>query len=416
MYWVIDEIVAELKRHPKSLVSLSIGPEFTLEDDSGPHRWTAALDDLAARYDTLFCVAAGNTGDQDAEAGANRLGIPADLINGLSVGACDERPPRAWARAPYSSVGPGRPGARVAPQLVACGGHLPDSPFVCMVPGGQLAHSHGTSLAAPSLARSLAELAHALEGRASTNTLRAFAVHFAERDPALPSSDVGYGRAPDSFLEHLQCEAESASVLFEDTLRRGQTMMLRLPLPDELLESLGKRYVRLRWTLSFISPIDAADPVDYGQAGVTAYFRPHAERFNMNLEGATPIPVNRLETPDFYDWLIREEHRTPSDRPVTRPLKDYAPETERRQDGKWETIVRIDDRMQASTLYRPAFDVHLLTRAAGQLSPASADEYLAYSLLVTITGPAGVLVYDAVRAHAPALVPVTVRAPTTSSH
>lgn len=411
MYWVLDQIVAELTRHPKALVSLSIGPEFTLDDDTGPHRWTAALDALAARHGTLFCVAAGNTGEDDAEAGANRLGVPADLINGLSVGACDERPPRTWTRAPYSSVGPGRPGARVAPQLLACGGHLPDSPFVCMVPGGQLAHSHGTSLAAPSLARSLAELADALKERSNANTLRAFAVHFAERDPALSSSDAGYGRAPDSFLGHLQCEQESASILFADTLRRGQTMMLRIPLSDELLDSLGKRYISLRWTLAFTSPVDPADPVDYGRAGVTAYFRPHAERFNMNLEGATPIPVNRLEEPDFYSWLIRDEHRTPSDRPVTRPLKEYAPETERRQDGKWETIVRIDDRMQASTLYRPSFDVHLLTRTAGQLSPASADEHLAYALLVTITGPTGVPIYDAVRAHAPALVPVAARAP-----
>jgi len=410
MYWVLDEIVAELNRHNHPIVSLSIGPEFTVDDTSEPHLWTATLDDLAASRGTLFCVAAGNTGDEDPESGANRLGVPADLINGLSVGACDQPAPADWSRAPYSSVGPGRPGARVAPQIVACGGHLPDWPFGCLVPGGQLAHSHGTSLAAPTLARSLAELAYAIGDRASLNTLRAFAVHFADRDATMPETDVGYGRIPDGFVEHLVCQSHEATVLYQDTLQRGRTMLLRVPLSDRLLEDLGNRNLRLRWTLSFASPVDPTDPVDYSQAGVTAYFRPHAERFNMNLEGHPPIPIRRRDEPDFYNYLIREG-RTPSDRPITRSLKDYAPETERRQDGKWETIVRIDDRMRATSLYRPSFDVHLLTRQAGRLTASNAGDELGYSLLLTVTAPAGVPLYDAVRAEAPALVPVTIQAP-----
>jgi hypothetical protein len=188
-------------------------------------------------------------------------------------------------------------------------------------------------------------------------------------------------------------------------------MMLRLPLPDDLLVELDKRYVRLRWTLAFTAPVDPADTVDYGQAGVTAYFRPHAERFSLNLDGRPPITVNRSAEPDFYNWLVREENRVPSDRPVTRSLKDYAPETERRADGKWETIVRIDDRMQATSLYRPAFDMHLLTRASGRLTPANAPDDLDYSLLVTVACPAGVELYDAVRAGAPVLTPLSVYAP-----
>jgi hypothetical protein len=408
MYWVLDAIVAELNRHDHRIVSLSIGPEFTVDDASEPHLWTATLDGLAASRGILFCVAAGNTGDEDPESGANRLGVPADLINGLSVGACDRSPSADWTRAPYSSVGPGRPGARVAPQIVACGGHLPDWPFGCLVPGGQLAHSHGTSLAAPTLAKSVAELAYALDSRASLNTLRAFAIHFADRNAALAETHVGYGRVPEELVERLTCRPNEATILYEDTLRRGRTVMLRVPLADQLLHDLGNRYLRFRWTLTFASPVDVTDPVDYSQAGVTAYFRPHSERFNMNLEGHSPIPVRRLDEPDFYNYLIREG-RTPSDRPITRPLKDYAPETERRQDGKWETIVRIDDRMQASSLYRPTFDVHLLTRQSGRLTSADASDELGYSLLVTVAAPEDVLLYDAVRAEAPALLPVTIQ-------
>jgi hypothetical protein len=410
MYWVLDQIVAELNRREHRIVNLSLGPEFTVDDDTDPHRWTAALDSLAASRGILFCVAAGNTGEEDPDSGANRLGIPADLINGLSVGACDRPPPAEWHRAPYSSIGPGRPGARVAPQVLACGGHLPDAPFGCLIPGGQLAHSEGTSLAAPALARSLAELAHALGDRASLNTLRAAAVHFAERDVAREPSEVGYGRVPASFVERLTCAPNEATILYEDTLRRAQTMMLRVPIPEALLEELGGRYVRLRWTLTFTSLVDATDPVDYSRAGVTAFFRPNAERFNLNLSGVPPISVDRRAEPDFYNYLVREG-RAPSDRPITRGLREYAPETERRQDGKWETTIRIDDRMQASTLYRPAFDVHLLTRQAGVLTPAGSREELDYSLLVTVTAPAGVALYDAVRADAPVLAPLGVQQP-----
>jgi hypothetical protein len=410
MYWVLDQIVAELARRDHAIVSLSIGPEFTIEDDSEPHRWTATLDELAATRGTLFLVAAGNTGEDDPDSGANRLNVPGDLINGLSVGACDQSPPARGARAPYSSVGPGRPGARVAPQVLACGGHLPSSPFICLVPGGQTGQSHGTSLAAPTLARSLAELAHALGNRTSLNSLRAFAVHFASRDPGLEPSEAGYGRVPDSFLPELSCEPNEVTLLYEQTLRRAETMMLPLPIPEQLLRSLGRRYLKLRWTLAFASTVDPTDPVDYSQAGITAIFRPHADRYNMNLEGADPIALNLRTDVELYRYLIREG-RVPGERPITRPLKEYAPETERRQDGKWETMIRIDDRMQASTLSRPVFDMHLLTRQAGQLSPASAPDELDYTLLLSVIAPSGVQLYDAVRAEAPVLAPVTIQPP-----
>lgn len=407
MYWVLDQIAAELKTNRHQIVSLSIGPEFTLEDDTEPHRWTVALDSLAVEHGIVICVAAGNTGEEDAESGANRICIPGDLINGLSVGACNALAPSSWRRAAYSSIGPGRPGAKVAPQILACGGELPASPYMCIVPGGQLAESYGTSLATPTLARAIAELAAALGEHVSANTLRACAIHFAESGPQGASIEHGYGRAPDSFLAQLECQPNEATILYQDVLQRGQTITLRLPLPEELLTELGKRSVGLRWTLAFASPVDPTDPVDYGCAGVTAYFRPHSETFNMNLDGQDPIKVNRLLDPNFFNQLIRAG-RTPSDRPVTRTLKDYAPETERRADGKWETIVRIEDRMQATTLHRPAFDMHLLTRAGGDLTPADSPDALAYALVVTAIGPKDVALYDAVRATAPVLAPLGV--------
>lgn len=411
MNWVIDEIIKQVQTGRHSLVSLSIGPQFNIDPDGPPHRWTAALDELAERFDVLFCVAAGNQGEGDPATGGNLLGIPADTINGLSVGSCDDPDLSDWARAPYSSVGPGRAGARVAPQVVSYGGLLPDKPFTCLIPGGQYAYSHGTSLATPSVARSLAELRHALGSHASANTLRAFAVHHADRRPKLPLNEVGYGRVPTSLLEDLSCTPEEATILYEDRLRRGETVMLTLPIPDDLLDELGERYVELRWTLTFTSPVDVTDPVDYSRAGIEMRFRPHAETFNMNLKGKEAIKVNRRDPNDhaLYDYLIKEG-RTPSERPLSRGLREYAPEAEQRV-RKWETTIRVDDHMKASTLYRPTLDLHLLTRSSGNMTPASSGEELSYSMLVTIAVPTDVQLYDRVKTTAKVLTPLTVEAP-----
>lgn len=415
LYWVLDRIKEQVETGRYRIVSLSIGPEFGIDPDEPPHHWTATLDELAARVGVVFCVAVGNTGEGDQESNEHVIGVPSDLINGLSVGSCDEPAPRPWVRAPYSSVGPGRPGARVAPQVVACGGHLPDKPFTCLVPGGQLAHSHGTSLATPVVARALAELRHALGPSVATpEALRAFAVHFAEAPDSLPPREVGYGRVPRHLVAELEAPPNEVTVLYADFLVRGRTVMLPMPLPEDLLAEIAGRYVTFRWTLAFTARTDSSDAPDYSQAGIEATFRPHAEVFNMNLKGKAPLRVNRLEEPSRYDYLIRHEGRTPSDRPLSRAKNEYAPENERRQErGKWETLMRIPDRMKASSLYRPAIDLHLLTRAGGSVTPADSGEGVRYAMLLTVQGPDGVAMHDTVRTAYPVLTPLVVRPPVT---
>lgn len=410
MNWVLDQIIREVSTGRHEIVSLSIGPKFNIDPDGQPHRWTAALDELAEKQGVLFCVAAGNTGDGDVDSGENLLGIPADLINGLSIGACDAEHPDEWARASYSSVGPGRAGARVAPQVLGYGGTV-NEPFVCLVPGGQYGLSHGTSLATPAVARGIAELAHALGPRASANVLRAFAIHHADRRSDRPPGEVGYGRVPPSFVADLVCPPNKVSVLYTDTLSRGATMMVPIPLPKDLLAEMGGRKVTLRWTLAFASPVDVTDPVDYSRAGIEVRFRPHAEKFNMNLKGEKPIPTNRLEDGgQHYNHLIGQG-RTPGERPLSRGLSEYAPEAEQRV-AKWETAVRVDDSLKASSLYEPVLDLHLLTREGGDMTPAGSGDQLNYALLVTVTAPAGIQLYDRVQAaHSSVLTPVTIDAP-----
>jgi hypothetical protein len=405
LYWVLEQIENEVATGRHRIVNLSLGPGLNIEDDHEPHAWTLALDRLAKEHDVLFVVAAGNTGMDDQEAGLNRICVPADIVNGISVGSCEATDEGGFSRSPYSSIGPGRAGAKVAPTGVAHGGSVDESqPFRVVAPGGVLASTYGTSFAAPSVARGIADLREKLGPRSSPHLLRAFACHFADRTDTGLEHELGWGRLPVSYRAHLGSNANEATVLYEAELRRGQSMMLRLPLPADVLAGAGGRSVSLRYTLAFTTNVDGTDAVDYGQSGIDLYFRPHSQTFNLN-RGEASKRVNRLKDQAQFDELVREGW-TPSDRPCTRSRKGFAPESERRQDGKWETIVRADDRLRATTLHDPAFDLHFLAREGGGLTSASEEIALPYVLVVTVTAPLDIPLYDRITSHYPALSPL----------
>lgn len=407
LYWVLQRIEEQVTAGAHRIINLSLGPQLNVEDDHEPHAWTLALDRMSAELGVTFVVAAGNTGEEDADAGLNRIGVPADTINGISVGACDAPEGHPVRRASYSSVGPGRAGGRVAPVGVIHGGtEDSDTPFGVVAPGGLLARTFGTSISTPYVSRSLAELGNLIgPGRVNPHTLRAFATHFAERVPG-NEHEVGWGRLPSEYEPFLGCAANEATVLYEGKLRRGQSVKLPIPLPEDLLRTMGHRSVGMRYSLVFTTPIDGTDPVDYGRSGIEVVFRPHDQTFTMNKGNEPPKIANRDKDPAKFNGLVVDGWR-PSDRPRSRSKgHQFAPETERREDGKWETTARADDSLAAASLLDPAFDLHFLARDSGALTPAAAELSLPYTLLVSITAPADIPLYQAVRNHSPVLSPL----------
>ena len=145
----IDRVLVEKKY---DFINLSIGPYPPVEDDD-VHAWTAVLDDRLSRGDTLATIAVGNNGTQSAQDGLNRIQVPADCVNALAVGACDDHEAQ-WQRCDYSSVGPGRSPELVKPDFVEFGGCL-QRPFIVVHEGHTLAleATEGTSFAAPSVLR-----------------------------------------------------------------------------------------------------------------------------------------------------------------------------------------------------------------------------------------------------------------------
>src|SRR5437870_10972742 len=119
LYESIDVIEAAVPaRKDIKVFNVSFGPRGPILDDM-ISRFTFALDLLAVGHKVAFCVAVGNDGD--AGSGLNRIQAPADLVNGLGVGAYTEGK-NGKVHAPYSCQGPGRECAKLKPDVVAFGG------------------------------------------------------------------------------------------------------------------------------------------------------------------------------------------------------------------------------------------------------------------------------------------------------
>ena len=83
LYEIIDIIEKVVPKNKDiKIYNISFGPPGPILDDS-ISRFTYALDKLAYEEDVLFVVAVGNDGENIL----NRIQAPADLVNGLGIGA-----------------------------------------------------------------------------------------------------------------------------------------------------------------------------------------------------------------------------------------------------------------------------------------------------------------------------------------
>lgn len=405
--WVLDRIVDTIRSSGHRVVNLSIGPDLAV-DDGEPHRWTAELDQLAAELDVLFVVAVGNNGEADAGAGLNRIQVPADMVNGLGVGACtDGTSTTGWTRSPFSAVGPGRQGARVKPTGVAFGGDGAASAYIGLGRAGAWYEGHGTSFATPLVTHSVgALLPYAAPSSSSVNFLRAMAVHFADPpDNGTAIEDVGHGRFQPHLEDLLNCSANEVTVTYEDVLRRGETLGLPVPLPNGLTNGT----IAIRWTLAVTSPIDPTDMAEYTLAGVELQFRPHARRIPFTAPDNSEVVVVDVDIdPARATDLLRRGYR-PGDNPATRAGKRVrVSEFARRDEGKWETLIHARDRLRAASLHQPRLDLSYFARAGGLLRDEGVPD-LDFTLLVTVQAPPSFDLYDRIRIEYPVLASIDLR-------
>lgn len=357
-------------------VNISLGPSLSIEDDD-VHAWTAMLDERLADGLTVATVAAGNNGEADADSGLNRVQVPGDSVNSMSIGACDGTDAR-WARASYSAIGPGRSPGLVKPDLVAFGGSL-RQPFLTLTTDARIIGVCGTSFAAPYALRAGTGVRAHFGSTLGALAIQALLVHSTQAGEH-PQHEVGWGKLPDEIDDLVECRPGVIRVVYQGELTASKYLRAPVPLPSGKIK--GK--VSITATCCYATEVDTAHASNYTRSGLEIAFRPHAEKF-------------------------KEDAVQPTTRPYFSKAGMFATEDELRQDAhKWETCLHHRERMLATSLNKPVFDIHYMSRDEGRTDTKTRK--IKYALVVTVVAKHHPDFYDRVvrdyRGYLEPLVPV----------
>ena len=354
LYRTLGHIEEILLSRKYEFINLSIGPDVPIEDTE-VHTWTSVIDDLLNDGETFMTVAVGNNGQRDEVLRYDRVQVPSDSVNAISVGSATNTG-STWRKANYSAKGPGRSPGFIKPDLMAFGGSSREY-FHALVPTAQpeLVPLQGTSFAAPSILRSAVGIRAVLGADLSPLALKALLIHSAD-DNGHETVDVGWGKVPEELMTIISCPDGVARIVYQGDLKPGKYLRAPLPLPESGLMGM----VTLKATFTFASATDPQDSASYTRAGLEVTFRPN---------GAN-IPEGKTNgaTKSFFK------------------KKKFASEAEMRSDaGKWETVLNDYCRMRGSSLDAPAFDIHYNARDAG--GTADNAQKIRYALIITVEAP-----------------------------
>ncbi|MEQ1756025.1 MAG: S8 family peptidase [Micropepsaceae bacterium] len=353
LYEVLGRIDQVLVEKHYDFINLSIGPYPPVEDDD-VHAWTAVLDDRLSRGTTLATIAVGNGGDRSAKDGLNRIQVPADCVNALAVGACDNHD-APWQRCSYSSVGPGRSPGVVKPDFVEFGGTL-QRPFIVLneQTPTELEATEGTSFSAPSVLRLGAGVRAHFGDTLSVLAIRALLIHTTDACD-FPCEEVGRGRVARSLQDIVLCDDDTIRVVYQGTI--SPTRYIRAPIPMPSGTIPGK--VTVTATLCYPTGVDPHHPGNYTRAGLEPTFRPHDQK-------RKDLKQVHADSKGFFgkaqSGLMEDELR--------------------RDAWKWENCRHTSVSFLGKTLRNPVLDIHYNARQDGR--DYAPKEQLPYALIVSV--------------------------------
>jgi len=358
LYEVLDRIKMVLDTHPHEFISLSIGPELSVDDDE-VHAWTSVLDDYLSDGRCLATIAAGNTGREPTDLLLQqwRIQVPSDCVNGLTVGSADRKNPE-WNRADYSSRGPGRSPGIVKPDLLTFGGSEHEPFWVCDPDTqGRVVATAGTSYAAPSAIRGAAAVRAHFGSVLNPLAIKALLIH-GTNDGGRTRDEVGWGYLPDSIDNLTVCPDGCVRIVYQDEISAAKYRRIRIPMPREKLQG----NIHITATFCFATEVDPEHPGNYTRSGLSIVFRPDMTKFK-NEDAVHP------KSGEFFQ-----------------PKKLYPIEQELRIDAhKWETCLHMNKRKQACSLNDPVFDIHYNARSEGHID--SVPDSIRYALIITVEAP-----------------------------
>lgn len=375
LYEVIDIIEKVVpKRKDIKVFNLSLGPFGPISDDY-ISRFTYVIDSLSQHGERLFVVAVGNTGNEPDE-GLRRIQAPSDTINGIGVGAYTFNQQSEIIRAPYSSVGEGREGAKVKPDIVDYGGcdinpfHLIGAFQESTIP------DNGTSYAAPIVSRKAAELI----GRCNIVdplSAKALLVNSALHPKGQFDRYLGYGVLPESVDDIMQCSSNRVTVLYRQRILPKKFARLEIPLLRDL-NYKGK--VDITWTIAIACKPNSLNTEDYTTNCIEDFFYPNSNTYKYKSPTGKPEwRKNTIVHKEEIENLLAQGWKK-SKYPVTESGSNYLNEQERRANFKWDTIVKKGISMSYKKLDSPYLVIHAMDRYVED----SNSDFFNYAVAVTI--------------------------------
>ncbi|MEI9899208.1 MAG: AAA family ATPase [Hyphomicrobium sp.] len=301
----VEQGIKEAKdNHGVRIFNMSINCLTTVQRQSYSPL-AARLDAIADRHNVLIINSAGNLPRNGprlpwqktprdvlayfaARTESDTLYQPTESVRSLSVGAlnCPGGAQIADAPTHYTRRGPGLQ-VGIKPDVVHYGGAAPlkdDEPtgLASCMEDGSAAYICGTSMAAPLLTRTIAEIDVSTGNFLSPRTLRAFAVHNAETPAPLKMRGLkelarqfaGYGKPP-SANEMLETPDHKITMVFEATLVKGATraQILRFDFtwPAALVDPITQACTgRVTMTLVYDPPLDPAFGAEFVRVNLDA--------------------------------------------------------------------------------------------------------------------------------------------------
>jgi len=373
----IEKVVEE--RKDIKVFNLSFGPEGAIIDDS-INRFTYSLDRLT--YDVeegeenpLFCVAVGNDGKLSEP--LNRIQSPADMVNGLAIGAYTIKPGGAIKRAAYSCIGSGREGAKTKPDLLEFGGCDTTPFFLLGNKDNEYERTSGTSFASPLAARKIGQLM-ASSKNITPHMARTLLIHHANFNKELSTVEQGFGISNTPIEEIINCDDKEVTLLYSGKLR--PTQAVKLPIFAPKIDAT-KGTVQIKWTISTIVDPYVNDPDSYTNNCIEVVFVPHEMKYRFSKSGSKDHKLNLLDPKHAatVKQLMDDGYKI-STNPISRSSKTKKSELDlRKYDLKWDTVIRKDVSMNGTSLYNPYLSLHAMSRNDFEQSD------MKYFAVITIT-------------------------------
>ena len=395
LYEVIDAIETIVPQQKDIKVyNISIGPSGPILDDQ-ISRFTYSVDLLTVDHNVLFCVAVGNHGEKSDP--LNRIQSPADMVNGLSVGSYSE-PKGKIKVAPYSSIGPGREGNKLKPDLAAFGGCDQNPMHLVSTKADKKLLAWGTSYASPLVASIAAQIVGFSNNVIDPFVSRIMLIHGVKKNQKGHDLYMGHGPMAHELDEFTNCDPNAYTLIYNGEILPGKYIEFKIPWHNEIF----KEKVKLHWTLGVLADVDPKHPDDYTTCAAQVSFYPNSHRFSFKKKGGKKQIIDIKKGAANAKQLIDEGWEMSSFPVSESSPTPFSTEEKLRKDMKWDTVDSRTINKKGQDICDPIFHIHALAR--GQRDKT---KKMKYALVLSVQLPVNYSdFYSKILEMYPALTPV----------